>query len=123
MVKIQVFMDVHTMMFIGFGFLMAFLKRYGYSALGFNFIVAAFVLEWSLIIEGWIEMIIEKEDHFNITLTNLLISDFSAAAVLISFGAVIGKLSLSQLLVMAFVEVVFQRFNEYFGITHLVVSV
>jgi ammonium transporter Rh len=49
------FMDVHSMMFIGFGFLMTFLKRYGYSSVGYNFLVAAFVLEWALLIRGWIE--------------------------------------------------------------------
>ena len=29
-----VFQDVHTMMFIGFGFLMTFLKKYGYGSVG-----------------------------------------------------------------------------------------
>lgn len=43
------------MMFVGFGFLMTFLKRYGYSSVGFNFIVAAYVLEWSLLVRGWLE--------------------------------------------------------------------
>lgn len=43
------------MMFIGFGFLMTFLKRYGYSSVGYNFLVAAFVLEWALLVRGWIE--------------------------------------------------------------------
>lgn len=28
------FQDIHVMIFIGFGFLMTFLKRYGYSAVG-----------------------------------------------------------------------------------------
>jgi ammonium transporter Rh len=51
---IKVFMDVHSMMFIGFGFLMTFLKRYGYGSVGFNFVVAAYVLEWALLVRGWI---------------------------------------------------------------------
>jgi ammonium transporter Rh len=48
-------MDVHSMMFIGFGFLMTFLKRYGYGSIGFNFLVAAYVLEWGLLVRGWLE--------------------------------------------------------------------
>ena len=37
------------MIFIGFGFLMTFLKRYGYSATGFNLFVAALVSEFNSI--------------------------------------------------------------------------
>ena len=47
-------MDVHSMMFVGFGFLMTFLKRYGFGSVGFNFLVAAYVLEWSMLIRGWL---------------------------------------------------------------------
>ncbi len=53
-------MDVHTMMFIGFGFLMTFLKKYGYSSVGFNFILAAYVLEWAILCKGWINQGIES---------------------------------------------------------------
>jgi hypothetical protein len=37
---------------------------------------------------------------------------------LISFGAVIGKASLSQLIVMATIEVVIQTVNEFIGLTY-----
>jgi ammonium transporter Rh len=121
--RLKVFMDVHSMMFVGFGFLMTFLKKYGYSAIGFNFILAAFVLEWSMLVEGWIEMIKHETSTFDINVKSLLVSDFSSAAVLISFGAVIGKVSLSQLLIMALIEVVFQRFNEYVGLHHIYVNI
>ena len=42
------------MMFVGFGFLMTFLKRYGFGSVGFNFLVAAYVLEWSILVRGWL---------------------------------------------------------------------
>lgn len=42
------------MMFVGFGFLMTFLKRYGYGSVGFNFVVASYVLEWALLVRGWL---------------------------------------------------------------------
>ncbi|ESP02184.1 hypothetical protein LOTGIDRAFT_111251, partial [Lottia gigantea] len=48
----SVFQDVHVMMFIGFGFLMTFLKRYGFSAVGINMLVAAFCLQWATIVRG-----------------------------------------------------------------------
>ena len=41
------------MMFVGFGFLMTFLRRYGYGSVGFNFLIAAYVLEWALLVRGW----------------------------------------------------------------------
>lgn len=47
-----VFQDVHVMIFVGFGFLMTFLRRYGYSSIGFNFLLAAFAIQWSTITSG-----------------------------------------------------------------------
>ena len=44
---------------------------------------------------------------------SLIGAEFAAAAVLISFGAVLGKVSALQLLVMAVVEVVLFQVNEY----------
>ena len=40
------------MIFIGFGFLMTFLRRYGYSSVSFNFLVAAFAIQWATIVRG-----------------------------------------------------------------------
>ena len=41
------FQDVHVMIFIGFGFLMTFLKKYSHSSLGFNFYLAALSIQYS----------------------------------------------------------------------------
>ena len=47
-----VFQDVHVMIFVGFGFLMTFLRRYGYSSIGFNLLLAALVLQWGTLTSG-----------------------------------------------------------------------
>ena len=39
-----IFQDVHVMIFIGFGFLMVFLKTHSWTSVGFNFLIAAYVL-------------------------------------------------------------------------------
>lgn len=51
-----VFQDVHVMIFIGFGFLMTFLRKYGFSAVGFNFLLAAAIVQWALICNGALQL-------------------------------------------------------------------
>lgn len=110
-----VFQDIHVMMFIGFGFLMTFLKKYGFSSVGLNFLVAAFVLQWSTLVAGWIQHF----DAFNkankiihVNLETMINAEFASAAILISFGAVLGKVSPIQLVIMALLEVVVYEVNE-----------
>ncbi|XP_066267742.1 ammonium transporter Rh type A-like isoform X2 [Branchiostoma lanceolatum] len=108
------FQDVHVMMFIGFGFLMTFLKKYGFGSVGFNFLVAAFVLQWATLMSGFLHL---HHGKIVVDITTLLTSDFAAAAVLISMGAVLGKVSHIQLIIMAFVEIIFFSINEWVGLT------
>ena len=44
------------MVFIGFGLLLTFLKKYGFSSLGYNFLISALVIEWSTMMQGFFEM-------------------------------------------------------------------
>lgn len=69
-----VFQDVHTMMFIGFGFLMTFLKRYGFGSVGLNFLVAAFILQWSTLVAGWIREFDKETMKIYVNLETLEIS-------------------------------------------------
>jgi ammonium transporter Rh len=52
----------------------------------------------------------------------MLTADFAAATVLISFGAVLGKTSPLQLLIMAVIEVVLSQVNEHIGLDILKVN-
>ncbi|CAF4938869.1 unnamed protein product [Rotaria sp. Silwood1] len=110
------FQDVHVMMFIGFGFLMTFLRRYSFSSVSFNFLIAAFVVEWAILIHGYVFEWNTLTKSFPVNTKTLLQADFVCASVLISFGAVLGKTNPAQLIVLALVEVVIQVWNEYIGL-------
>jgi ammonium transporter Rh len=109
------FQDVHVMMFIGFGFLMTFLRRYSFSSVSFNFLVAAFVLEWAILVRGYVFYWNTQTKSFLVDVQSLLHADFVCAAILISFGAIIGKTNPAQLVILSLIEVVLQVWNEYIG--------
>ena len=139
------FQDVHVMIFIGFGFLMTFLKRYGLSAISLNMLISAFSIQWTILVSGFFhlhydhcasettemhkraadaaeEHLLNKDEFCNpnwpwidINIQTLINADFAVAAVLISFGAVIGVTSPIQLLVMALIEIVLFNVNEIIG--------
>ncbi|XP_060063556.1 ammonium transporter Rh type A-like [Ylistrum balloti] len=113
------FQDVHVMIFIGFGFLMTFLKRYGYSAVSINLLIAAVIVQWALIVRGVIHQLLHDEHKFTVGVGDMLSADFAAATVLISFGAVLGKTSPLQLIIMGLIEVVLCQINEYIGLDKL----
>lgn len=105
------FQDVHVMIFIGFGFLMTFLQRYGFSSVGFNFLVAAFALQWATLMQGFFHGMHHGKIHVGVE--SMINADFCTGSVLISFGAVLGKTSPVQLLVMAVFEVTLFAVNEF----------
>jgi len=115
------YQDIHVMVFIGFGFLMTFLKKSSWSAVGFNYFIAAFVIQWFLLEDGfWIRAWGRESWHNKIDLNvlSLINADFAAAAILISFGAVLGKVGPLQLLVMALIEVCFYSINIQINTSH-----
>uniref|UniRef100_A0A4W5P5S5 Ammonium transporter Rh type A n=1 Tax=Hucho hucho TaxID=62062 RepID=A0A4W5P5S5_9TELE len=104
------FQDVHVMIFIGFGFLMTFLKRYGFSSVGLNLLLASFALQWGLIMQGLWHL---DDGKIKVSVFKMINADFSTATVLISFGAVLGKTSPVQLLIMTILEITIFGINEH----------
>ncbi|WKY13392.1 hypothetical protein Q1695_004311 [Nippostrongylus brasiliensis] len=111
--KYPMFQDTHVMIFIGFGFLMTFLKRYGFSAVSVNLLLACFTIEWGIIVRGFLSHEFAHEGKFSIGLEQLLTADFAAAVVLITMGAMLGKLSPVQYLIMALIETPVAIFVEH----------
>lgn len=115
------FQDVHVMIFIGFGFLMTFLRKYGYSAIGLNMLIAAIVLQWQMTAGVLLEKAIDGHASETVMLdaTSLIKGDFGAGAVLISFGAVLGRVTPTQCIWMGMMEILFYAVNEYIGAINL----
>ena len=59
---ILAFQDVHVMIFVGFGYLMTFLDRYSFSALGYNMLISAVVIQWSMLLNSWVAKAVHGED-------------------------------------------------------------
>jgi len=120
------FQDVHVMIFIGFGFLMTFLKKYGLSAVSLNMLCSVLGIQWSILVHGFLHPHCEDPRvewgecpgsgrYIDINIITLLSADFATAAVLISFGVILGTTNPLQLLFMTFVEIVMFNVNEYIG--------
>ncbi|NXG63379.1 RHAG protein, partial [Hemiprocne comata] len=104
------FQDVHVMIFVGFGFLMTFLKKYGFSSVGINMLIAALGLQWGTLMQGFWHM---EGWKINVTTKSMINADFSTATALISFGAVLGKTSPIQMLILTILEITIFACNEH----------
>ncbi|KAL7866793.1 hypothetical protein AOLI_G00146070 [Acnodon oligacanthus] len=107
------FQDVHVMIFVGFGFLMTFLKRYSFGGVGFNFLIAAFGIQWALLMQGWFHSLDPTDGTIKIGIENIINADFCVAGCLIAFGACLGKVSPVQLMVMTLFGVTLFAVEEY----------
>jgi ammonium transporter Rh len=102
------------MIYVGFGFLMVFLKKHCWTSVGFNYVIAAWSMQLAILLTGFWHMALVEEEFHKITLDipSLIIGDFGAGAVLITFGAILGKCTLPQLFVLATLEIIFYALNE-----------
>ncbi|XP_066583431.1 ammonium transporter Rh type A isoform X2 [Prorops nasuta] len=111
------YQDVHVMIWIGFGFLMTFLKRYGQSAVGLTFLIGAILVQVALVCEGLLSFKIGAKAY--LSLEGLLSADVAVAAPLISMGALLGKTTYMQLVFMGILELIVYTGNKYVGEHHL----
>ncbi|XP_074074190.1 RH-like protein isoform X2 [Macrotis lagotis] len=110
------FQDINVMVVLGLGFFKAFLRRYAWSSVAFNFFTLALGVQWAIILEGFLFSFSSEKIIINIH--SLILGTMSAMSVLISSGATLGKVNLLQMIVMTLLEItVFQgtkKFNQYF---------
>ena len=112
----NMFIGVEIMMFIGFGYLMTFLRKYGVGAVAFTMIITAIGLQWALFTESFFYQWYNTpkgEDWANVSINiySLLQALYAISSVLISFGACIGKITPAALLVMTIIELACHSLN------------
>lgn len=99
-------------MFVGFGYLMTFLRRYGLGAVGFTMFITCLGVEFAMIVESYM-----ATGKFAINFKTLLNGNFAVAALLISFGGMIGKVSPLQITVFTLIELVCYCANKVVFLT------
>nr|CAH7728971.1 unnamed protein product [Callosobruchus chinensis] len=111
--KYPLFQDIHVMIFVGFGFLMSFLRRYGFSALGFTLLLASCIIQWALLCQGLPRL--DDDYKIQMNIVSMYEAEIAACAILISTGAVLGRVSLMQLISMSVIETIVYCINLHLG--------
>jgi hypothetical protein len=106
----SMFQDSHAMMGVGFGFLYTLMRRYAWSGVGINYLLFASTFQWAMLCNGFWNNIVHGRT-IQLDLEALINADYVVATVLISFGALLGRLSPTQALWMSFIETIFCTAN------------
>ena len=98
---------------------MTFLKNYSFTSVGYTFLIGAFIIQYSILVNGLVHNIMNNHyEKIHLNIKSLITGDFASGAVLISYGAVLGKISLSQLFIMSLLEIIFYSLNESIGVNY-----
>lgn len=107
------FQDINVMIFVGFGYLMTFLRKNGFSSLGLTMFIACWTVQWYLLWNGlWGALFHDNWAKISVDLESMIGGDFAAGMVLITYGVVLGTVTPSQLLGISFFAIPFYTLNE-----------
>jgi ammonium transporter Rh len=100
-----------AMLLVGFGFLMVFVRNYGYSATTGTYLVVAVGLPFYMLLRS--TGVVSAEPVTADSVRALLLAEFAAAAALIAMGAVLGRLRVYQYALLAALVVPLYALNEW----------
>lgn len=103
--------NILAMLLVGFGFLMVFVKKYGYSATTGTYLVVGVGLPLYLYLRS--TGILSAEAIPADSVKALLFAEFAVAAALISMGAVLGRLRVYQYALLPVLIVPLYLLNEW----------
>lgn len=116
-------------MAVGFGMLYTLLRRYSWTGVSLNLLLCACVLQWAILCGGFWEIVRGRTNGsiptsafpaIQLTQEALIDGDYVVATILISLGALLGRLSPTQAIWMAFFETIIVTGNvslsRYLGV-------
>jgi ammonium transporter Rh len=99
-----------AMLLLGFGFLMVFVRRYGYGAITATYLSVSIAIPLYFLIKG---LGIMGEICQSNQIDTLLFAEFAAASLLIAIGAPLGRLKIPQYILAALLFIPSYILNEW----------
>ncbi len=108
--KYEKSIHILAMLLIGFGFLMVFVRKHGFSSITATFLVVSVALPLYMLLKSF------GGEGFQLSLVSIdsfILAEFAAASLLIAIGAPLGKLKMDQYLIMAALFIPAYILNEW----------
>ncbi len=99
---------VMVMLLAGFGFLMVFVKKYGRSALTATYLLVSAAIPLYMAFNY-----LNVFGGTKVEIDRLILAEFAAASLLITTGAILGRIKMYQYLILAILFVPAYMFNEW----------
>ena len=100
-----------VMLLIGFGFLMVFVRKYGYTSVTATYLVVALSLPLYMLVRPYLWGSVADISITNISM--LLFAEFAAASLLIAIGGPLGRINTSQYLIIGSLFTPLYALNEW----------
>ena len=99
------FKDINIMVFVGFGMLHTLLKRYSWSSITINMLALAFSFQIGLFANLlWENAFRENWKNGILNFESFMKSIITSCSIIVSLGCVLGKLSVTQYVIMIIIE-------------------
>lgn len=106
--KYEKSIHILAMLLIGFGFLMVFIRKHGFSSVTATFLVVSVALPLYMLIKS-----IFGEEFSVVNIDSFILAEFAAAALLIAIGAPLGRLKMNQYIILALLFIPAYILNEW----------
>src|SRR3989304_9566728 len=110
-----------VMLMVGFGFLMVFVRKYGYTSITATYLAVALSLPLYMLVRPYLWGSAADLTVANISM--LLFAEFAAASLLIAIGGPLGRVNTSQYLLIGLLFTPLYAINEWFLFSGAVIPI